>query len=127
MKKILAAILIIISQSNTFAYWEEIGTTGAGETTFYIDRSTIRKNNIFHRIWTLSNNKTPDRFGVNSGTALVEIDCSNDKYRFLQMTAFGGQMAYGKEIVSNNDTTGWIYAAPGTINAKIASITCNPQ
>lgn len=98
---------------------------GSGETTFYIDRSTIRKNNLLRRIWTLSDNKTPLNQGARSGSTLMEIDCGNEKYRFLQMTAFSGQMAYGKEIVRSNEVSDWSYIAPGTITAKIGGIACS--
>ena len=124
MKKLLATLLILCA-GPVWAEWFEFGDSGSSK--HFIDPSTIRGTTL-KKAWTKTEFETPDKDGWLSMRRLIEFDCSDEKLRLLQFTAFDGSNLTGRVVKTMRfRDPEWVYAAPGTIAASGIEIVCGTK
>jgi hypothetical protein len=125
MKKLLATLLILCA-GPVWAEWFEFGDSGSSK--HFIDPSTIRGTTL-KKAWGKVEYETPDELdGRLSVRRLIEFDCSDEKLRLLQFTAFDGSNLTGRVVKTMRfRDPEWVYAAPGTIAASGIEIVCGTK
>lgn len=122
MKQIFA-ILIAFSALPAFAGWKKMGESDG--IRIYSDPSTYKAlSSERRRAWLLVDLDQIDQFGAKSYRLFVESSCSENKYRFLNQTLFRSPMAAGQPLFSEDKTSEWMHAAPGTIGQGFLKILC---
>ena len=122
--KILFFFLSFLISVPAIADWVLYAESADGETTFYIDPSTIKKRGTVHRAWVLSSKSTPEVNGATSSRSLVEVDCDQEMYRFLTNSTFSKSMAQGDVVTSSDVPTVFRYIAPDTVAASMKRAVC---
>jgi hypothetical protein len=110
-----------------FAEWTEVGTTDDGESTFFIDRATVRKTANGRRAWTMRNHLKPTtEAGITfeSAKALNEFNCALDAIRTLQLIHFSGQRGLGSVVSTVNHTGSWSVVSPESIGEVALKTVC---
>jgi hypothetical protein len=125
MKKLLATLLILCA-GPVWAEWVLYGVSGSSK--HFIDPSTIRGTTL-KKAWGKVEYETPDELdGRLSVRRLIEFDCSDEKLRLLQFTAFDGSNLTGRVVKTMRfRDPEWVYAAPGTIAASGIEIVCGTK
>ena len=127
MKRLL--ILLMLVSQPAWAEWVIVGSAPGGSDAFthYIDPATLRKTPNGRRVWTLNDYEQPqtDRSGSYRSTLLVnEFDCAGERSRFLQGSAFSGQMGAGSVVGFDNSPGQWSIVAPGSIGDITLKAVC---
>jgi hypothetical protein len=123
MKKLLFFLLIFIS-SSAWTGWVPIANSDSGDTEFYVDPATIRKEGVLRKFWKMVNLKNRNKNGDISFRFRDELDCKEEKFRNLNITTFSEKMLSG-EITNNFNTIGkWVYIAPGTLDEAVMEYVC---
>lgn len=124
MKQFL--LLLLLVPQPVWAEWIELGAPDG--LTHYIDPETVRRTESGRRAWFLYNFKTARELSpkktYSSSTLLMEFDCSGERYRGLQWTAYSGNMGRGNVVSSGSDVSGWEVVTPNTIAVKQALAAC---
>ena len=127
MKRLLVVLLLVMS-ANSYAEWTPF--SGNDEFTDYIDRTTIRRNGNFVKIWSLTDYKTVQNYPGNSslsGKTQSEYDCKEERKRTLAFSWFSGQMGNGTLVYSNSDTGKWSPIQPGSIGEATWEVACGKR
>ena len=126
MNKLPSLFLGLLLAQPVWAEWTELGAPD--ELTHYIDHETVRRTESGRRAWFLYNFKTARELSskktYSSLTLLMEFDCSGERYRGLQWTAYSGNMGRGNVVSSTSAVSGWEVVAPTTIAMKQALAAC---
>ena len=86
--------------------WERVVNTDNG--TFYIDKTSIKKNDQFVSVWELVDLKERDeKFGFYSMRWLKEYDCKGEKFREHQFFVHSEPMAQGNVVSGEQSTSEW--------------------
>lgn len=101
MKKSAFILMMCLVSMPAMADWVLFGAgeaTNKGIQTSYYDSSSLRKNNNFIKVWTLTSNSIHREFGDFSDKSLHEHDCKQERFRILNITAYSEQMGKGSVI-----------------------------
>jgi hypothetical protein len=124
MKQFL--LLLFLVPQPVWAEWIELGAPDG--LTHYIDHETVRRTESGRRAWFLYNFKTARELSpkktYSSSTLLMEFDCSGERYRGLQWTAYSGNMGRGNVVSAGSDVSGWEVVTPNTIAVKQLLAAC---
>jgi len=124
MKNIFVLVLFLIS-SNVLAEWKYI--FGSENTDmFFIETTSIKKNNKIVRFWEKVNNHKGDVY--NSGTyysyrSYSEINCVEETKKILSIEAFKELDLMG-EILSIKTDKEVTFIAPRTVGSIIMNYVC---
>jgi hypothetical protein len=127
MKRILIVILLVISE-NSYAEWTPIGEIL--ELFTYTDRTTIRRNGNFVKMWELRDYKAVQKSNFGSflsAKVQQEYDCREEKSRLLAFTWFSEQMGNGTVVYSDNDPYKWSPIQPESMNEALWKIACGKK
>lgn len=128
MKKLLMGLMLLVVSGAASAEW-----TVAGENdsfTLYVDRTTIRRNGNFVKMWDLKDLKKAEVIGGKSTLSIrgqQEFDCKEEKRRFLALTSFSGQMLSGAVNLTSDDMDKWSPVAPGSMGETMWKIACGKE
>ena len=123
-RKSLLLPLLLLATGSAWAGWEEVGESST-ETTFYIDRATIRKDGNLRRMWEVLDLKQRGKDGGISFRTKNEYDCKGERYRILASSSHAEPMAGGKTIFSfGEDPSGWRDIPPRTPSEAKLRIAC---
>ena len=115
----LAAALSFNAQGNT--QWVGYAESNAG--SFYFDPTTLKGEGTRKRVWRLFEMKEKRADLVQSGTALVEVDCRESTYRYLRTMYFGGRMGQGAYLGGTQNQP-QEPIGPGSTMAQLARKIC---
>jgi outer membrane protein assembly factor BamB len=104
------------------AGWTYLGTLD-GDTVL-IDKSTLVQKKHNATIWMLTNYGSPTIQEVLSVSKWVEIDCDKNKYRYLAVYGYEGQMQTGAKLIHNPTTSEWGRIEYGSIFKSIQNHAC---
>ena len=116
---------MLLASGAASAEWTDVGENE--EFIQYVDRSTIRRNGNFVKMWDLVDYKKAKVIGGKSNLsarAQNEYDCKEERRRFLAYTNFSGQMGSGAINYTDSDTKKWVPVAPGSIGETRWKIAC---
>lgn len=123
MKSLLLALAIFVS-CPVWAEW--VLVDGDYSYGHFVDPTTIRKEGHFRRAWILTNLKVRDRDGTLSRRARMEIDCKNERYKFLSMSGHSEVMAGGNITLDvTQPASTWIDIPPRTSGEGIKDFICS--
>ncbi len=115
--------LLIGMASQAQAAWTYLGSLD-GDTVL-IDKSTLVQKKRNATIWMLTNYGSPTAQEVLSVSKWVEFDCDKNKYRFLAVYGYEGQMQTGARLFANPNTgNNWGNVEYGSIFKSIQNIAC---
>ncbi|HYF18464.1 MAG TPA: surface-adhesin E family protein [Ramlibacter sp.] len=80
------------------AQWVSYAQTESG--SFFLDPGSVRQEGPRTLVWRLFELQQRRGDGVQSGKALVELDCAAGSYRYLRTFHYGGSMGHGQYIGS---------------------------
>lgn len=92
---LLAASLLLATPA-VQAAWVAYAESESG--AFYLDPDSVREEGHRRQVWRLFDLKAPRTDGVQSGKALIEMDCNARTYRYLRTLYYAGPMARGKYL-----------------------------
>jgi hypothetical protein len=131
MRTVLILLGLLLSQP-AWAEWvklsEEKATMDGVDYINYWDPATLRKTPNGRRAWTMANfDSAPKSSTARSLRTLTEYDCTAERLRILQQTAYSGEMLTGETVQSINNPNPWSYVAPGTVGAMELSVFCKAR
>ena len=99
--------------------------SGADGDTVLLDRSTLIQNkNRNSTIWMLTNFGNPTAQDVLSVAKWIEFDCDRDRYRYLAVYGYEGQMQTGAKLINMTKPSLWDKTKYGTVLKNIQLIAC---
>ena len=128
-RTVLALILAALSHCMWAQQWVKFGENSVGVR--YIDPATIRKDWSLRRwslrrVWQVFNWNERLANGEMSQRFLVEYDCREEQYRYLDWDAMTEAMGKGDPIgPSPSRIASWGHIAPGTIDSAILKFVCS--
>ncbi len=128
MKHLFLMTLIALSSAPGYAEWVEIGTTDNGSTSVYFDPDSIRRKGEMVKMWIMFDSKKVQSWNGLSVMLQQQIDCGEDRYRYLAIRRFSGNMGTGRVIYTNaDDTAPWRPVAPGSVSQVLWKVACTEQ
>ncbi len=127
MKRLLF-VLLLMTCSVSWAEWELSG--GDSEDNFYHDKSTIRKNGVIVKIWTMlshANAVIENGYQYKSSKNLFVFNCKLDTSELISILKYSGSMGSGKVVFSANwqeKDWEWKPVVPGTYTELHYKIAC---
>jgi hypothetical protein len=123
MIKNALAVAALVCAHAAQAQWVLVGP--AGETEFYIDRSSIARQSETLRVWEMMSLAKADGEGTHSSRFLIEYDCKGRRSRGLEMMTYAKAMAKGDPIQKlGPDPDGWEAVPPDSIYAERMKMAC---
>ena len=127
MKKLIPMLLLVGVSTNVLAKWTGIGKSPDGDTTIYIDFTTIRKHGDLVKMWHLydfQTTKTASGIRYFSSKGQEEYDCKEEQSRALAFSMFFDKMGDGVANYSGVVDSNWNPVSPGSIDEKLFKIAC---
>ena len=128
MKKLLMGLLMLLVSGAAVAEWTIVDVDD--ELALFVDRTTIRRNGNFVKMWSLIDYKKAKVFEGTSDLSersQYEYDCKEERMRRLALTTFSGQMGSGAVTYTNSDTGNWVPVAPGSVAEAHWKIACGKK
>ena len=93
--------------------------------TVLVDKTTLVQNkNRNSTIWMLTNYGNITVQNVLSVSKWVEFDCDHDRYRYLAVYGYEGQMQTGAKLVNIPNPSKWDKVKYGTVLKNLQLIAC---
>lgn len=124
MKKTILMLLLAAMSTGAMAEWVEVIRSTDGNSVYYIDPATIRKDGKFRRVWVIEDLKQRHRDGEMSRRVLQEFDCKDERIRVLSLSEHSESMAGGQVLISTSEPGKWTYGAPGTVGEIFLTLVC---
>lgn len=103
---------------------EWIKIVDSENSSFYIDKATIQRNNQFVSLWELIDlDHKDEKFGFLSMRWLKEYDCQKQRFREHKFFAHSGPMASGTILSGEQKISNW--EALNDSKKNILTILCN--
>lgn len=102
------------------ADWVSYGQSENG--AYYFDKSSIRAEGDRKRVWRLFALREPQA-GVQSGKALIELQCKAGTYRYLRTLYYSGPMGQGKYVGGSREQSPEPIT-PGSMIGELAQKVC---
>jgi outer membrane protein assembly factor BamB len=118
-------LLLVLCWScpSVMAEWTYLGTLDGD--TILLDKTTLVQTKRNATIWMLTNYGSPTVQEVLSVSKWVEFDCDKNKYRFLAVYGYEGQMQTGAKLFNTpNKGENWGNVEYGSIFKSIQNIAC---
>ena len=124
MKKLLIVSLIILFSSSAFSdfNWKLMDETKNGDR-YYIDMSSIEKDNNKRLYIRLRDYGKTDDYGENSSLIFIETNCENMESRLLKDVYFKDNMGMG-EYITLDKKSDWMIFKSGSIGDKFNKFVC---
>jgi len=132
MKKILTVFTILFTVTFSqiiHAEWKHVVTSAGLGNKFYVETTSIKKNNGFLYYWLIIDKVKPDVNGDLSTKALYELSCNAPiKQVTLALSIYKNPMAKGQVSMQIEEhiliEDGAQYVSPGSVNDIIAKFVC---
>ena len=102
------------------------GWTAVGESetsSHYFDSSSVRSEGNRKRVWRLFEQKKKGADGVQSGKALIEIDCREWTFRYVRTLYYDGRMGHGRYLGGGGEQPP-DHIGPGSMVGHLAKAVC---
>ena len=104
------------------AGWTYLGNLD-GDTVMY-DKTTLVQKKRNATIWMLTNYGNITVQDVLSVTKWLEFDCDKNKFRYLAVYGYEGQMQTGARLIFNPKPTEWGPVQQGSVIQSIQNFAC---
>lgn len=117
------AVLLVSTHLAASAEWTYF--SGLDGDTVLIDKTTLVQNkNRNATIWMLTNYGNPTAQDVLSVSKWVEFDCDHNKFRYLAVYGYEGQMQTGAKLINMPKPSLWDKVSYGTVMKNVQLIAC---
>lgn len=120
--KALCALALSLLSMQVFAGWTYLGNLD-GDTVMY-DKTTLVQKKRNATIWMLTNYGTITVQDVLSVSKWLEFDCDKNKFRYLAVYGYEGQMQTGARLIFNPNPTEWGPVQQGSVIQSIQNFAC---
>ena len=128
MKKLILAVLLIVTSTSAMAEWKLINYSD--EISLYVDSTSIRKDGTKAKMWYLQDFKTPQKdMGKPYLSKIIKSvnDCKNETDKTLAIVFYQGNMQQGKITLQLDYADGESIEraiVPGSIGEILWKIAC---
>ena len=124
MKNLLIASFMILFSSSVFSdfNWKLMWETKNADK-YYIDLSSIEKDNNKRFYIRLRDYGKTDDYGENSSLIFIETNCENMESRLLKDVYFKDNMGMG-EYITLDKKSDWMIFKSGSIGYKFNKFVC---
>ena len=126
--------MLMAVSAGAMAEWTKIGgSTTASSADFdnYADLSTIRKSGNTAKMWIVMDFKKAQTAANGksylSTMARYEYDCNEEKYRFLALYNYSGNMRNGDIVEQWEGENKWSSIPPESVGATAFKIACGAK
>lgn len=119
----MLSLTLCLVSAPAAAEWTFIGVNTIGDQ-FFVDLATLKKG-ARPRAWTMVNYFARSKYGDLSNKSLREIDCSEDKMRFLADRFYTEPMGGGAPSSASDQPSEWSYLTPNSMNEEMARTICS--
>ena len=105
------------------AQWSYLSSAD-GDTVLLDRGSLVQNKNRNSTIWMLTNFGSPTAQNVLSVAKWIEFDCDRNKYRYLAVYGYEGQMQTGARLIDMSKVTQWDKVSYGSLIKNIQLIAC---
>ena len=108
------------------AQWVKFASGMAGSTLsgWYYDKEFLRDSGSRKIFWMVKDLTAPDENQRHSYKFLVQMDCLEKKFRFIQVAGFKEPMAAGEQLGVDSALGKWQTLGSDTLFAHVQSIVC---
>lgn len=130
MFRLIFLVLLISNSSSVMAEWARFGASGDGNTTIYVDSSTIRRTGYTVKMWAMYDGK---RLNTNFAIPFMsmnlqsEYDCKDERLRTLSQSNLSGNMGGGTVVYIDSKPSAWRPFSPGSIDEGLWKYACGRQ
>jgi hypothetical protein len=100
------------------------GLPGGSLSGWYYDKEFLRDSPSRKVFWMLKDLNKPDENDRHSYRFLVQIDCKEKKFRFIQVAGFKEPMASGEPVGVDSTLGRWVSIAPDTLFIHVNGLVC---
>jgi hypothetical protein len=118
---LLLAALTVAAAATASEAWVRYGESEIG--AHYFDPATVRADGARRRVWRLIDRRERLPAGIQSGKALIEIDCGNSTYRYIKTLQYSGKMGKGRYLGGEGEQPPE-HMGPDTMAAHLARLVC---
>lgn len=118
-------LLMLLGSAHSLASAEWTYFSSLDGDTVLIDKSTLVQNkNRNATIWMLTNYGNITVQNVLSVSKWVEFDCDHNKFRYLAVYGYEGQMQTGAKLINLPKPSQWDRIYHGTVLKNVQLIAC---
>jgi hypothetical protein len=122
LPRVAALVVLALASQAQAAEWVSYGQSETG--AYYFDRGSVRTEGDRKRVWRLFALREPQG-GVQSGKALVEIQCKAGTFRYLRTMYYSGPMGQGRYVGGAKEQASEP-VTPGSMIGELAQKVCVP-
>jgi hypothetical protein len=128
--KQLTFTLLSLAAANAWAEWTLVGEGALkeGRLVVYVDLATISKTGNLAKMWGLYDFNTPKLLGGKGEYRSIkfqdEFDCSQQRFRVLNLSWYAGNMGNGEPISSANVGSQWALVSSGSVDEGLWEAAC---
>ena len=110
------------------AQWVKFASGMAGSTLsgWYYDKEFVRDSGSRKIFWMVKDLTAPDENQRHSYKFLVQMDCLEKKFRFIQVAGFKEPMAAGEQLGVDSALGKWQALGSDTLFAYVKGLVCLP-
>jgi hypothetical protein len=110
------------------AQWTKFasGMPGGSLGGWYYDRDFLRDTGSRKIFWLLKDLNKPDENDRHSYRFLVQMDCREKKFRFIQVAGFKEPMAAGEQLGVDSSLGKWQTLGSDTLFSHVRGLVCLP-
>lgn len=97
--------------------------SASDDAVFFVDASSIRVDGSFLRIWVMTDYERHPAWKSTIGAN--QVDCKEDKFRALQLTAFAGPKGTGTVLGEVSYPDAWRLTVPGSAWERMIRWVCS--
>lgn len=129
MKKLILAALIAAPCAAAQAEWSQLGTSKSDPETWYVDSSTVRRQGLRAKVWTLTDYKSAQvgrGAKYRSEKAQLQFDCREETFETKMVMYMSGQMGEGNAVHTNTlPMVVPVPVPPSSIAAALMEVACS--
>lgn len=118
------ALLMLISAPAWAGEWKKVAQSADHGYVYYIDDETIKKDGSYRRFWLLGDFKTKGPLKELSEKSRYEVDCKEERSRFLTLLLYSGNMGTGQVVQIVDKPDNWSYIPPETSGSAVMQYVC---
>lgn len=102
------------------------GVSGSTLSGWYYDKEFLRDSGTRKIFWMVKDLTAPDENQRHSYKFLVQMDCLEKKFRFIQVAGFKEPMAAGEQLGVDSALGKWQTLNSDTLFAHVKGLVCLP-
>lgn len=130
MTRLLLFIFLFLSSAPAYAEWVKVGIDDEGQRTVYVEQKTIHRKGNQAKFLEMLDYKNVQAYQGDSFLSVKsqdEMDCAEDRFRFLGTEWFSDNMGRGKVVYSTSLHSAWEPVQPDSIMKLVWIAVCGKK